>query len=154
MSVEKFRSTSEESAHEDANILRAKARISPESGMVEGLDMRQDHEPTAKDYESALAELEKLKHLAEEDPDAVKVWGRVNGSISRLVTLPGRYLIRISHALIGPEPSGPKERWKRNAEVTEPMADIDGIERELRMLRDKAKQFETEGTQRTEKRAA
>lgn len=50
------------------------------------------------------------------------------------------------NALIGPEPGGPKERWKRNAEVAEPMANIDGIERELRMLRDNAKQFETEGT--------
>jgi len=30
--------------------------------------MRQDHEPTAKDCEDALATMEKLKRLAEEDP--------------------------------------------------------------------------------------
>lgn len=157
MSVEKFPSMSEESAHEEANMLRAKARISPESGKVEGVDMRRDHEPTAKDYEDALAEVERLRRLAEEDPDALKVWGKMNTNIVRLLTLPGlgvRYLMRISHALIGPEPGGPKERWKRNAEFTEPMAEFDGIERELRMLRDKAEKFEAKEAQSKGKRAA
>ena len=100
--------------------------------------------------------MEKLKRLAEEDPDALKAWGRVNDNITRLVMLPGlgvRYLVRMSHALIGPEPGGPKERWKRNAELTEPMAEFDGIERELRMLRDKAEQFEAKEAQPRKKRA-
>ena len=134
----------EEEAHEEANMMRSKLRVSPESGKIEGFDPRQDREPTAKDYEEALTAVENLKRMAEEDPDSLATWKKVNDVIDRLIFLPGwgvGYLARLSHALIGPEPGGPKERWKRNAEMTEPMAEVDGIERELRMLKDKAEKF-------------
>ncbi len=157
MSVEDFRPMSEEEAHEEANILRAKVGISPESGKVEGLDLRQDREPTAEDYDKALAAVEKLKHLAKEDPEALKVWNRVTDAIDRLITLPGHgllFLARVSHALMGPEPGGPKERWRRNADITEPMAEFDGIERELRMLKAKAEQFGIKETRRRRPQAS
>jgi hypothetical protein len=151
MSVEDFRPMGEQEAHEEANILRAKIGISPESGKVEGLDLRHDREPMAEDYDKALEAVEKLKRLAKEEPDALKVWNRVNNAIDRLITLPGHgllFLARVTHALMGPEPGGPKERWRRNADITEPMAEFDGIERELRMLRAKAEQFGAKETQR------
>jgi hypothetical protein len=157
MSVEDFHPIGEEEAHEEANMLRAKIRVSPESGKVDGPDLRQDREPTTKDYDDALEAVEKLKRLAREEPDSLKVWNRVNDAIDRLILLPGRgllYLIRVQHALTGPEPGGPKERWKRNAEITEPMAEFDGIERELRMLKAKAKQFGTKEAQREAKHSS
>lgn len=151
MSVEKFRPLGEEEAHEEANMMRARLRVSAESGKIEGPDLREDREPTPKDYEDALQAVENMKRMAEEDPDSLKTWKKVSDAIDRLIFLPGRgvaYLARVSHALMGPEPGGPKERWKRNAEITEAMAEMGGIEQELRVLKAKAEKFGMEEAQK------
>ena len=135
---------SEEEAHEEANALRAKIGVSPESGKVEGLDQREDREVTAEDYDKALAAVEELKRLTEEEPNAVKILNRVSNAAEMLLRIPGfgvMFLARVSHALIGPEPGGPGERWRRNEVLTSLMTEFDDAESQLRRLKTKGERF-------------
>jgi hypothetical protein len=139
---------SEEEAHEEANMVRAKIGVSPESGKVElrgeGPVQREDREPTAEDYDKALAAVEELKRVAEEEPNALKILNRVSNAVETLVRIPGfgvAFLMRLSHALAGVEPGGPKERWKRSAVLTEALAEFDDAESQLRRLKAKGEQF-------------
>ncbi len=136
--------SNEEKAHEEANMLRAKIGISPESGRVEGLDLRQDREPTAEDYDKALEAIEELRQIAEQEPNGVKILEKANDAVSSLIKIPTFgffFLTRVSHALIGPEPGGPKERWKRNTVITDLVAELDGAKGQLQTLKAKGEQF-------------
>ena len=70
----------ENEAHDEANMLRAKVGVSSETGKIpeavspfyEG-DYAEGKEPTAEDYDNALAALEELKKIAEEEPSTVKI---------------------------------------------------------------------------------
>ena len=144
MPIEKPEPLSEEAAHEEANMVRAKLGVSPETGKIEGLDMREDHEPTAEDYDKALAAVEELKRIAEEEPASLKVMAKVSNAMEMLVRIPGlgvMFLTRVSHALIGPEPGGPKERWKRNEVLTDLVKEFDDAESQLRRLKAKGERF-------------
>jgi hypothetical protein len=144
MSVEKFRPMSEEEAHEEANMLRARLGVSPESGKVEGPDQREDRQPTAEDYDKALAAVEELKRVAEEEPNALKILNRMTNAMEALIRIPGfgvAFLARLSHALAGSEPGGPKERWKRSAALTDALAEFDDAESQLRRLKAKGERF-------------
>ena len=136
--------SNEEEAHEEANMLRAKIGISPESGKVEGLDLRQDREPTAEDYDKAVEAVEELRQIAEQEPNGVKILEKVNDAVGSLIKIPTfgvLFLTRVSHALIGPEPGGPKERWERNATITDLITELDGAKGQLERLKAKGKQF-------------
>jgi hypothetical protein len=124
---------SEEEAHEEANMVRAKIGVSPESGKVElrgeGPVQREDREPTAEDYDKALAAVEELKRVAEEEPNALKILNRVSNAVETLVRIPGfgvAFLMRLSHAL---------------AVLTEALAEFDDAESQLRRLKAKGEQF-------------
>jgi len=141
---------SEEEAHEEANVLRAKIGVSPEGGKVEGPDQREDREATAEDYDKAMTAVEELKRMAEEEPNALKILNRVTNAAETLVRIPGfgvAFLMRLSHALAGPEPGGPKERWKRSAALTEALAEFDDAASQLRRLKAKGDQFGKKETQ-------
>lgn len=134
----------EEEAHEEANVLRAKIGVSPESGKVEGPDQREDRQPTMEDYDEALAAVEELKRLTEAEPETVKILNRVSNAAETLIKIPGfgvAFLMRLSHALAGPEPGGPRERWKRSAALTDAMAEFDDAASQLRRLKAKGERF-------------
>src|SRR3989344_771221 len=60
---------SEEEAHNEANILRARMKVSHHSGTIEkkvGRSGNIEVEPTAEDYDQALKEIENLRQLSEE----------------------------------------------------------------------------------------
>lgn len=87
--MEKFEPSSEEKgrlsedeAHKEANMLRAQLKVSPETGKIPGSewDVRmgrsfeaEGKEPTAEDYDNALAAIEELKKIVAEEPSAEKV---------------------------------------------------------------------------------
>jgi hypothetical protein len=51
------------------------------------------------------------------------------------------FLTRVAHALIGPEPGGPNERWERNALITDLIAEFDDAKGQLHRLKSKGEQF-------------
>ncbi|MBI4094663.1 MAG: hypothetical protein HY435_00520 [Candidatus Liptonbacteria bacterium] len=68
---------SEDEAHDEANMLRAKLEVSPETGDI-GVDMRgrfreSGERPTAEDYDNALAAIEELRKIASEEPGAERI---------------------------------------------------------------------------------
>lgn len=151
MSVEEFRPTGAEEAHTEANMLRAKIGVSPESGRVQGPDQREDREPTPEDYDKALEAVEDLKRLAAEEPNALKILNRVSNAAELLLRIPGfgvAFLMRVSHALAGPESGGPKERWKRSAVLTDAMTEFDDAASQLRRLKAKGERFGKKEVQR------
>jgi hypothetical protein len=151
MPVENPRPVSEEEAHDEANMLRTKIGVSPKSGKVEEPDMRQDREPTAEDYDRALAAVDELKRIAEEEPNGLKLLEKANSAVDSLLKIPTfgvLFLTRVSHSLIGPEPGGPKERWKRNAGITDLIAEFDDAKGQLQTLKAKGTQFGKKEIQR------
>ena len=67
----------ENAAHEEANMLRAQLKVSPETGRIPGSEWDKDmgrsfetkgEAPTAEDCDNALAAVEEMKKIAAEEP--------------------------------------------------------------------------------------
>lgn len=72
-----------EEAQQEANMLRAELKVSPETGEIpgggnefdkdRGRSFEIDQKPTAEDYDNALTAIEELKKLVAEEPSAERV---------------------------------------------------------------------------------
>ncbi len=137
---------SEEAAHEEANILRAQMNASSETGKVmQSLDAREDREATAEDYDKALAAVEELKRLVEEQPESLELMQKLNKPVEQLIgagALGVMFLMRVSAALsrIG-KPGGVKEGWDRTSIMTEIGPLFDDAERQLADLKARGEKF-------------
>ena len=96
---------SEEEAHNEANILRARMKVSHHSGTIEkkvGRSCNIEVEPTAEDYDQALKEIENLRQLAEEEPGAMKMLHEI-GRIAHKSTLVVELIFVGFQDLLSPE---------------------------------------------------
>ena len=72
-------------AHDEANLLRAQLNISPETGKIEKSNWDRDEqllsfesrEVTAADYDNALAAIEEMKKIAEEEPTFERILNKL-----------------------------------------------------------------------------
>ncbi len=105
----------EDDAHDEANTLRARLGVSPETGSLPPDGSRlEGGKPTAEDYDNALKNLEALRALASTNPDAITV-------IDQIVAMPllgTTFLARITKALAG-RPSEMGKRWKEGEAITD-----------------------------------
>ncbi len=137
---------SKEAAHEEANLLRAQMNVSPETGKVmQSLEPKEDREATAEEYDKALAAVEDLKRLVEEQPESLKLMQKLNKPVEQLISTGGlgvMFLMRASAALsrLG-KPGGVKRGWDRASILTEIGPLFDDAERQLRDLKARGEQI-------------
>ena len=70
----------EDDAHDEANMIKAKLRVNPETGKIEspnGSYGWDKHSPTFEDYNHALATIERLKQAAKDEPTYKKVAAQI-----------------------------------------------------------------------------
>jgi hypothetical protein len=171
MSIEGPKRLSQDEAHDEANMLRAKVGVSPETGKIPEAvspfyerDYVEGKEPSAEDYDNALAALEELKKIAEEEPDTVKILHKLRDlpiKVGSGLDLAFRAIgvgINSLHPLAAfTDPDNKpdegfidamKRRWERTktAHENENAAGMwHDAENELRALKARAKQFERKG---------
>jgi len=102
---------SEEMAHNEANMIREKAGISPETGKIEG------REPRSEDYDRAMVELQKLKALTLRNLDSVIASTTIIDEIINIPFLGAAFLRRFKNAIAG-SPNGIGRRWQESESVT------------------------------------
>jgi hypothetical protein len=116
--MEKFEANkaplSKEEAQKEAGMVRAQMAMNPESGKLESW-----RDATAQDYDQALAALEELKTLAEQEPASRKIFG-VLGRLSVTAAEMVMYIIKDSSSARSPEWHDPRY-WgsdeERNAAI-------------------------------------
>ncbi len=96
MSIENSGGTGEEQrlsleeAQNEANMIRAKAGVSPETGTIptrlKGGDVQHEHEPTTAEYEETFQAIQSLKEIVRQDETGEVIKTLVK--VSKIITIP------------------------------------------------------------------
>ena len=165
MSMEKFEPSSEEKrlseseAHEEANMLRAKLKVSPETGKIpgggsewdkdRGKSFETDQKPTAEDYDNALAAIEELKKIVAEEPIAQKAINKIKDIPLKLGVLAMRALNEVGINMVSLDIDG-YEKIKTTIE-NESIGLFNDAENNLKALKKRAESFAKQEKEHSEK---
>jgi len=145
---------SEEAAHDEANMIRAKARINPETGQKHSeltpMYKREAggiREASAEDYESAFKALQELRKDVEENPEgnAERILKGLGNLAALSPLIAGSLMERITKTLSGGPGMSPKmgERWEQSKEKTDKFIDqaFSDAQSQLERLQKKGEEF-------------
>lgn len=125
---------SEDDAHDEANMVRARLGVSPETGKLPAdRTHTEEHEPTAEDYDNALKSLEDLRMVILKNPYSVSVFDQ----IVSMPFLGAAFLARLAKAMAG-KPDEIAKRWQEGAAWSDLGVEAVFGEAETELLRLKA----------------
>lgn len=134
----------QEEAQREANMMRAKVGIDPETGEIptgiceEDADFcRKFGKPTAEDYDRALTAVEEMKKLAIEEPAGEKIEMKLD-RIAEQIRWGAELLLTLGFTVPAAKEA---EHWERVGHRLT-MEQLSSAEEKLRQLKEKAQEFE------------